>query len=406
MYIYSGPFAGASEQAERFAAWHGLGGPPPTAKQTYAGQARVRELTDRGFQNIFYDRNKVIVVSFWADSCRPCDAVASTVVSVAERFAKGRFANVMKFYHAQWDPKVNPRLHRHYGFGKIPVVYFYYTSSGRQPSKTAPLLEAAAGGDRLEADPTRYVRSIENILRHHGHIAPTATIAESRGWSTSLDMIDASDFPDVDRMLVAPSPLQKYFVDQYRADPQARLSRVGNVVPRSSFDVYYQRINGKAPGPDDFGTMDRVNRIIYLAAVRRLDVYLNSALHEAVHLFACSRKGFSTFYLNYGTGMAEGFTQWVTEEILRSQRVKMTKAPYAIERAMAAKLVEVVGLKNVADDYFLCTQNVHTRLESVRVFGQIVPLRKEAENATSDALRQQKYNDIIRLLESVRGRLQ
>ena len=78
MYLYRRPDS-------RLAAWHGFGEPQPQpqqqrAKQIYAAQTQVRELKDSGFQNIFYDRGMLIVVAFWANSCRPCDAVASTVV--------------------------------------------------------------------------------------------------------------------------------------------------------------------------------------------------------------------------------------------------------------------------------------------------------------------------------------
>src|SRR6185436_12023703 len=218
MYLY-----GSDEQ---LAGWHGFGEPAQSAKQVYAAQSRVRELTDRTFQTMFADRNKVIVVAFWANSCRPCDAVANTVVSVAEKVARLAFAKQVKFYHAQWDPAVNPRLHRQYGFSKIPVVYFYYTGSGRAPDPKAPLLEATEGGDRFETDGGRYLRNIEAILRRHGHIPPTATIAESRGWTVSRDMIESSDFADVDRMLLAPSPVQKFILPLARANPWARLSRL------------------------------------------------------------------------------------------------------------------------------------------------------------------------------------
>ena len=36
---------------------------------------------------------------------------------------------------------------------------------------------------------------------------------------------------------------------------------------------------------------------------------------------------------------------------------------------------------------------------------KLVPLWKEAEKTTSDAVKEQKYNEIIRLLDSVRGKL-
>ena len=196
-----------------FAAWHGLGEPAPVAqraKQIYATQTQVRELTDRGFQNIFYDRDKLIVVSFWADSCRPCDAVASIVVAAAQKIAQGPHAKRVKFYHAQWDPAVNPRLHKQYGFKKIPVVYFYYMCSGKQPTNDAPLLEAATAGDRFDTDVASYLRNIDTILQRHGYIVPTRSVAQSRGWKHSHTPVDQGDFKYVDQMLIEPSRARPY----------------------------------------------------------------------------------------------------------------------------------------------------------------------------------------------------
>jgi len=396
MYLY-----GSDEQ---LAGWHGFGEPAQSARQVYAAQSRVRELSDRTFQTMFADRDKVIVVAFWASSCRSCDAVANTVVAVAETIAQGAFANRVKFYHAQWDPAVNPRLHRQYGFAKIPVVYFYYTGSGQPPNPKQPLLEAAEGGNRFDTDASKYLRNIETILRRHGHILPSANIAESRGWTYSRYMIESGDLADVDRMLVASSPVQRYLVPLARANPWARLARIARIIPPSSFDVEYQRLHSKRPDTDTKGTVDRQKRIVFLRAERRLQCYLNSALHEGVHLFSCNMQtGHDDFYFNYGPGLTEGFTQLVTEKILAAQKVRMEKPPYARLKAVADKFVEKLGFDAVADDYFRCTRNVHTRLEAARLFGPYVVLRRAAETADTDGERDDKYLEIIRLLDQLPG---
>src|SRR3989442_12551671 len=172
MYRLSGKSAGSQYwRQEQPITSHHLGQCQPGAKQIYASQAKVKELTDANFWNIFYDRDKVIVVSFWADWCRPCDGVAGVMASLADRYSKGQFARLVKFYHVQWDPRVNPRVHQRYGFNSIPVIFFYYTSTGRQPTKTAPLLEGSMGGDKGQYDPQKYIHRVEDILRRHGKMA-------------------------------------------------------------------------------------------------------------------------------------------------------------------------------------------------------------------------------------------
>ena len=113
-----------------------------TAGQIYASQSKVRELTDANFWNIFYDRDKVVVVDFWATSCPSCKDVAEVMVKVADRCYKGPHGRI-KFYHAQWDKKVNPKIYQQFGFRSIPVVFFYYTSIGKPPTRECPLLEAS-----------------------------------------------------------------------------------------------------------------------------------------------------------------------------------------------------------------------------------------------------------------------
>lgn len=148
--------------------------PMPTAQDIYANQTAVKELGDANFWNIFYDRNKVMVVDFWATWCPPCNDVAATMVKVANRCYKGPQATV-KFYHVQLDGRVNPKLNATFGFPAIPVVYFYYTATGKPPTPAAPLLEASlAGEDSFRDihrifDPEEYFRRIRSILARHKH---------------------------------------------------------------------------------------------------------------------------------------------------------------------------------------------------------------------------------------------
>ena len=397
MYLY-GP-------GSQFAAEDGFGEPAQLvqrAKQIYAAQSQVRELTDRGFQNIFYDRDKLIVVSFWADSCRPCDAVASTVVSVAQKIAQGPHANRVKFYHAQWDPAVNPRLHKQYGFKKIPVVFFYYMCSGKQPTNDAPLLEAATRGDRFDTDMGSYLRNIDVILQRHGHIVPTKTVAQSRGWKHSHTPVDRSDFKYVDQMLIEPSRARPYLDNLYCTNSKLRLSRLARIVDQSQFDLFYQRIHNRRPDANTMGVVDPRTSQVYLLTINgHMQIYLNSAVHEAVHLFTCRANGRFAFYDRYGFGINEGFTQLLTEDILAGQNVPMSSRPYDSERQMAEKLVQKLGFAAVADDYFRCAQNIVNALGANGKFIPFMSLRAAAAGASSEAERQQKYREIIRLFDGL-----
>jgi len=169
MYVYDRRFL--SSPHARNAITLGLGQTVPSAKQTYAGQpVLIRELTDANFWNIFSDRNRVQVVSFWFDGCRPCDEVAQIISDKATSYSRTAFRNLVNFTQIQWDPKVNPQIHRRFGFKEIPVTYFYYTATGTPPSRTAPLLEGSfIRGDKFFLSPDAYDFRIRSILRSHGH---------------------------------------------------------------------------------------------------------------------------------------------------------------------------------------------------------------------------------------------
>lgn len=165
------------EEASRESSWGRL----VYAEETYNNNPQVRPLTDANFWNIFYDRNKVMVVDFWATWCRPCDDVAKVMVSLAKRYRSGPYAGLVKFYHVRWgdpDPPVNPQLTTRFGFPALPVVFFYYTGSGHVPTRDRPLLEGSVGAgdplrlDRAEQmhDESEYIARIDAILRRHGHM--------------------------------------------------------------------------------------------------------------------------------------------------------------------------------------------------------------------------------------------
>jgi len=113
------------------------------------------------------------------------------MVSLASRYSSGPYARLVKFYHVQLDDRINPKLAVRFGFPYLPVIYIYYSATGRPPTKAAPLLEGSLAGGELGSqlqekmhDPAEYIQRIGTILSRHGHIpssgsARTARLAES-----------------------------------------------------------------------------------------------------------------------------------------------------------------------------------------------------------------------------------
>jgi hypothetical protein len=79
----------------------------------------------------------------------------------------------------------------------------------------------------------------------------------------------------------------------------------------------------------------------------------------------------------------------------------MASRPYGIERQMAEKLVAKLGFTAVADDYFRCTLNIVNALSAQGKFMPFMTLRGAAIGARSEAEREQKYREIIRLLDGL-----
>lgn len=369
-----------------------------TVKQIYASQTKVKPLVDANFWNIFYDRNKLVVVAFWADSCRACAESASVMTSMANRFFKGP-AGPVKFYQVQWDPKVNPRVHQSFGFKSVPVVFFYYTSTGRPPTKAAPLLEASLGYDeRHEA--SRFVQRIEAILRDR----TTVSVSKRRGWKHSRTLITKSDFTGIDQILIEPSPFQQYFVNLYQANPPIRFSKRAQVHTKSTFNLVYQSIYGQLPASDVAGVLDKRNQRPHMLVDNFLQTNLGSAIHEAVHLYCCPVIGANTsFHTVYGFGLTEGFTQYITEEILKSQGLAIVQpSPYAAELDLAKSLIKAVGLRAVADAYFLCA-----RVRRIQNYLELLQLNREAASQRalgSERGVKQSYEKMKRFLDAIRPR--
>ena len=124
------------------------------------------------------------------------------------------------------------------------------------------------------------------------------------------------------------------------------------------------------------GTIDRAAGMIYMCAPpkRTIDTRLEFALHEAVHLVAhpfmsviddaTFRRTYrrscgaddtvGTFQRVFCTGLGEGMTQLITEQIMESQGISKTASerPYKDCTPLARELVRIFSLDTCARAYF------------------------------------------------------
>jgi hypothetical protein len=326
MYIYSKPSHSQHQRRGQAVISVRLGEPARTAKQVYASQSKVKELTDANLWNIFYDRNKVVVVHFWADSCRACDGVAKVMASLPDRYSKGPLARLVKFYHVQWDPKVNPRVHQRFGFKSIPLIFFYYTATGRPPANIAPLLEGSLGGDRGQYDPNQYIRRIKEILRKHGHVAPAHATPHFR---SAEDRIYEDDFEAVLAVLAGASPWQEYIRDNLRVARRNLPRRPFRIVSSKEFAQTLGRGGdvGHAAGVTDKRT--GIITMLEFFGVNSRATFLGAALHETVHLVSHpagrGRQPRSTAWPILGEGLLEGLVECITGDILSAQGIALAR---------------------------------------------------------------------------------
>lgn len=317
------------EREERPIALPHLGQSEHTAKQVYASRPKVKPLTDANFWNIFYDRNKITVVAFWAHWCRACDGVARVMASIADRYSKGPFARLVKFYHVQWDPTVNPRVYERFGFKSIPVIFFYYTATGRPPTNTAPLLEGSLGGDKGQYDPNQYIRSIEEILRKHGHVAPAHARPHFR---SAEERINEDDFEAVLAVLAGASPWEEYIRGNLRVARQNLPGRPFRIVSSKEFAQTMEALGRGGDIAHIPGVTDKRAGVITMQeffGVNSHATFLGAALHETVHLVSHpagrARKWQSTAWSILGEGLLEGLVECITRDILLAQGIALAR---------------------------------------------------------------------------------
>jgi hypothetical protein len=232
-------------------------------------------------------------------------------------------------------------------------------------------------------------------------------VSERRGWKRSTDLVSNSDFADIDQLLVEPSPFQPYLSGQYRANPGVRLSKLGIIQIKNTYDSTYQTVNGRPPGPDNAGTFDKKNLKLYLLSVNiQFQTYLGRAIHEAIHMFCCPVKGATTnFHNNYGFGITEGFTQYITEEILKSQKLTIIQpSPYGYELAAVRRLIRVVGVQALAEDYFLCKRRLFEHLHKMNKYSEFWRLSRDADQQREQGSERgmiEAYQKLIRFLDAI-----
>jgi hypothetical protein len=190
--------------------------------------------------------------------------------------------------------------------------------------------------------------------------------------------ISEGDADKILTILSGPSPYQSYIqpvVTAHRSQLPKRLLRI--VYSVKEVPKHLQGRFSTGDGTAVGGTIDRAKGTIYLLPPpgRRSDTRLEFALHEAVHLFAhpfmtviddqsfrrtyrrtCGAdETVGTFQRTFCTGLGEGMTQLITEQIMAAQGISKTTSerPYKQFTPLAAAIVSIFSLETCARAYFL-----------------------------------------------------
>jgi hypothetical protein len=195
------------------------------------------------------------------------------------------------------------------------------------------------------------------------------TLAESRSacnfqppFSSAERNITEKDAPHIFTILGGPSPWQQFLkrnLDAHKRDLPATPMRI---VTDGEFARKYNGIFGESPPADAQGFVDRANATIYLREFPTRNFNQTKAglaLHEAVHLFSHppgrSNRLRATAYGLLETGLLEGLTQIVTEDILAAQCIRPLRSEWQAYKEyipVARRFVEIFTPGVVADAYF------------------------------------------------------
>jgi hypothetical protein len=186
------------------------------------------------------------------------------------------------------------------------------------------------------------------------HVQPPFSSAERN--------ITEKDAPRIFAILGGPSPWQQFLQRNLAAHKKDLPARPMRIVTDGEFAKSYRGVFGQPPPADAQGFVDRGNATIFLREfpVRNFNqTKVGLALHEAVHLFSHppgrSNRLRATVYALLETGLLEGLTQIVTEDILAAQCISPLRAEWQAYKEyipVARKFIQVFTPAVVADAYF------------------------------------------------------
>ena len=191
---------------------------------------------------------------------------------------------------------------------------------------------------------------------------PTPTRNYKPPFTSAERNVTENDAPHIFTILGGPSPWQQFLkrnLDAHMKDLPAAPMRI---VTDGEFASKYNGIFKESPPADAQGFVDRANGTIYLRefpARNFNQTKAGLALHEAVHLFSHppgrSNRLRATAYGLLETGLLEGLTQFVTEDIQAAQYIRPLRAEWQAYREyipVARRFVAIFNPALVADAYF------------------------------------------------------
>ena len=218
----------------------------------------------------------------------------------------------------------------------------------------------------------RQLHSVANFARGLGSIsqpltqcpAGTQTAPNCNQTSSSAERhIKEQDAPQIFALLCGPSPWSQFFRSNLNAHLQSiPKQRPIRIVTDGEFARKYKDVFN-APAPQDAqGFVDRRNATIYLKEFPARNFgrsLVGIALHEAVHLFSHppgrSNQLRATSYSFLGTGLLEGLTQAITEDIQTAQCIQPMRERWQAYKdylPVARELIRIFTPAIVGDAYF------------------------------------------------------
>jgi len=175
--------------------------------------------------------------------------------------------------------------------------------------------------------------------------------------------IKEQDAPQIFALLCGPSPWSQFLRSNLNASLQSiPKQRPIQIVTDYDFARKYKDVFN-APAPQDAqGSVDRRNATIFLKEFPARNFgrsFVGIALHEAVHLFSHppgrSNQLRATAYDFLGTGLLEGITQAITEDIQTAHCIKPMRErwqPYKYYLPVAREFIRIFTPAIVGDAYF------------------------------------------------------